>query len=117
MARFWLIKTNWSAITVLTEELMKNYLYYFEFFCGDYEDYFFKQVQAIDERDAIIQIVSYFMNCEDEKAEKHLSKQLGRKWTVEKFWRKSDLKFHHEDWFAAYTLISLQEIDFDLQRL
>lgn len=57
------------------------------------------------------------MNCEDVKAEKYLTNELGRKWTVEKFWRKSDRKFHHEDWFAAYTLISLEEIDFDLQRL
>lgn len=95
----------------------KNYLYYFEFFCGTYENSFYKQLTAENERDAILQVVSYFMDCEPEAAEEYLNKEIGRKWTVEKFWRKSDRRFHHEDWFAAYTLLSLTEIDFDLRNL
>ena len=114
MVRFGLIKINRSAITVLTGELMKNYLYYFEFFCGEYESYFFQQVRAENERDAIIEVVSFFINCEKKKAENYLKENLGGRWSVKKFWEKMDLRFHNEDWFAAYTLISLQEIDFDL---
>jgi len=48
---------------------MKNFLYKFEFTSGFYENYFYQQVQANDEKSAIIEVVSYFKNIETKDAE------------------------------------------------
>ncbi len=91
---------------------MKNYLYRFEFFSGFYESYFYRQVRAKDEKDAIIQIVSYFNNNDEQDAQKYLSEELGADWNAEIFWQKMNLKFSSGT--EGYTLIWIKKIDFDL---
>ncbi len=93
-------------------DVMKNYLYYFEFFSGFYESYFYQQIHAIDERDAVIKIVSIFDNSIEEDTKRCLDEKLGDDWTVEKFWDEMDLKFVNDS--EGYTLIWIKEIDFDL---
>ena len=91
---------------------MKNYLYLFEFFSGFYESYFYQQVHAIDERDAVIKIVSIFNNADEDDTKRNLDDELGDDWTVEKFWNEMDLKFSSDS--EGYTLNWIKEIDFDL---
>ncbi|HEX8195548.1 MAG TPA: hypothetical protein VF571_04995 [Pyrinomonadaceae bacterium] len=94
---------------------MKNYLYHFEFFSGFYESYFYQQVKAKNEKDAIIQIVGYFKNITEEDVEKFLNKELQNKWTTKTFWDKIDLRFSNDS--EGYTLIWIKEIDFDLNNV
>jgi len=91
---------------------MKNYLYHFEFFSGFYESYFYQQINAIDDRDAIKKVVSIFLNSTEDNAEKFITEDLNENWTVEKFWNEMDLKFSSGD--EGYTLIWIKEVDFDL---
>lgn len=94
---------------------MKNYLYHFEFFSGFYESYFYQQVRAKDEKDAIIQIISFFKNITEEDAEELLTDELGKKWTVKKFWDEMDLDFSNDT--EGYKLTWIKEIDFDLDNI
>jgi len=96
---------------------MKNYVYKFEFISGFYEDIFYKQLRAGNEKEAILRIVSFFKNCSDEDAFKYLRKSLGFNWTVERFWRDMDLQFSSNEETEAYTLIWIKEVDFDLDYL
>lgn len=91
---------------------MKNYLYHFEFFSGFYESYFYQQIKAVDDKNAIIQILSFFKNITEEDVEKFLRKELGRNWTIEKFWAEMDTRFFNGE--EGYTLNWIKEIDFDL---
>lgn len=105
--------------------------------CGLFQDYFFKSLNAIDERKAIIEMVSYFRD-EDELTTKNyiadfISEQKSLEleledddetlikkedWTVEDFWKyESDMEFQHSDDYATFKLISLKEVDFDINRL
>ncbi len=95
---------------------MKNYLYKFEFISGFYENYFYQQVKEVNEKKAIIEIVSYFLNTSNDEANKYIGSELGLKWTVEKFWRNMDLKFFSKEGTECYNLISFREINFDLDR-
>lgn len=94
---------------------MKNYLYHFEFFSGFYESYFYQQIQAKNEKDAIIQIICFFKNITEEDAQKLLREELGKKWTVEKFWKNMDSRFFNGE--EGYTLSWIKEIDFDLDKI
>jgi hypothetical protein len=91
---------------------MKNYLYYFEFFSGFYESYFYQQIEAKDERNAIIQVVSFFKNITEEDAQILLIEALEKDWTTEKFWNEMDLRFFNGE--EGYTLNWIKEIDFNL---
>lgn len=92
--------------------VMKNYLYHFEFFSGFYESYFYQQIQATDEKDAVIKIVSIFDNAAEEETKRYLDERLDDDWTVKKFWDEVDLKFSSNS--EGHTLIWVKEIDFDL---
>lgn len=94
---------------------MKNYLYYFEFFSGFYESNFYKQIQAKDEKSAIIEIVSSFTNTTEEEAEALLIDELENGWTTEKFWNNMDLRFFNGE--EGYTLNWIKEIDFNLDSI
>ena len=94
---------------------MKNYLYHFEFFSGFYESYFYQQVKAKNERDAIVQIVGYFKNITEEDTQKLLDGELKRNWTVENFWNDMDLRFFNGE--EGYSLAWIKEIDFDLNNV
>ncbi len=91
---------------------MKNYLYRFEFFSGFYESYFYQQIQAVDEREAIIKIVSIFNNTDEEVTKRYLDESLESDWSIEKFWDEMDLKFF--DGTEGHTLHWIREIDFNL---
>ena len=54
---------------------MKTYVYYFEFFSGFFESYFYKDVRADDEMDAITQVVSRCLNVAEEEAVAHLKNE------------------------------------------
>lgn len=94
---------------------MKNYLYQFEFFSGLYESYFYQQVQAKPERDAIVQVVSFFKNITEDDAKELLKEEIGDEWTTEKFWNDMDLRFFNGE--EGYTLAWIKEIDFDLNNV
>ncbi|TAF64406.1 MAG: hypothetical protein EAZ55_11245 [Cytophagales bacterium] len=96
---------------------MKNYVYKFDFFSGFYKDTLYKQIKAKDEKQAILQIVSFFNNCDEKNTSQYLNKELGSNWTPEKFWSDMDLKFASDEGTEAYTLIWVQETEFDLDRL
>lgn len=96
---------------------MKNYLYHFEFFSGEYSSYFYKQLMAKDERKALIEIISSFTNKEEEKVLQSIIDELGENWSIDEFWEKMDTRFHPDDYHVAYTLLNLTEIDFDLDRI
>ncbi len=96
---------------------MKNYLYKFEFISGEYENYFYQQVNAENEKEAIIEIVSRFRNTSIHKANRYIGKSLGLNWTTEKFWSEMDKKIFSVDEMEGYDLLSLKEIDFDLERV
>lgn len=95
---------------------MKNYLYCFEFFSGFYESYFYQQIKAKDERDAIINIVSIFNNTIEQDALDYINQSLeDENWTVEKFWSEMDMQFSSDT--EGYTLSWIKEIDFDLDKV
>lgn len=94
---------------------MKNYLYKFELVTGLYERMFFQQIDAKDDRDAVIQIVGYFKGLYSEETLKFLNGELGENWTVEKFWNDIDTRFFNEEETEGYSLIWIKEIDFDLE--
>jgi hypothetical protein len=96
---------------------MKNFLYKFEFKSGDYENYFYQQVEAKNEKEAIVEIVSYFLNTANHKANRFIGKSLGLNWSVEKFWEKMDTRFFSDSGMEAYELITLKEIIFDLDKI
>lgn len=96
---------------------MKNYLYKFEFISGFYENYFFQQVNAENEKESIIEIVSRFRNTSNHKANRFIGRSLGLNWTIEKFWKEMDLSFLSENGMEGYKLITVKEIDFDLDRI
>jgi hypothetical protein len=96
---------------------MKNYIYKVELFSGFYESYFYRQVNAKSEKQAIIQVVSFCTDFDEERAKEYISNELGRKWTVEKFWKEHDLKFQNNDETVGYNLIWLKEFAFDLDTL
>lgn len=97
--------------------VMKNYLYKIEFRSGEYENYFYQQVKAKSEKEAIIEIVSYFHNTTNHKANRFIGKSLGLNWSVEKFWGKMDARFFSEGDMEAFELMSVNEINFDLDRI
>ncbi len=89
---------------------MKNFLYKFEFFSGFYESYFYRNIKAKTEKDAIIQIVSFFKEIEENKAIEFLENDLGKFWRVKKFWKKLDMRFNNADETVGYSLIWLKEL-------
>lgn len=91
---------------------LKKFLYYFEFISGFYESYFYQQVKALNEKEAIIKIVSFFMNYDENKTLGFLTESLGIHWTVNKFWDKMDLDF--DNGMEKYKLIWIKIIKFDL---
>ena len=91
---------------------MKTYLYSFTFYSGFYGDLFYKQTIALNHFDVIIELVTYFMDYEEEKSKQYLNDNLGENWTIEDFWRKMDLRFFNGS--EGYTLHWIKEIDFDL---
>lgn len=96
---------------------MKNYLYKFEFISGEYENCFYQQVEAKNEKDAITEIVSFFRNTSIHKANRYIGRSLGLNWTIEKFWSEMDKKIFSTDEMEGYKLLSVKEIDFDLDRV
>ena len=96
---------------------MKNYLYKFEFISGEYENYFFQQVKAKNEKEAIIEIVSFFRNTTNHKANRFIGNHIGMNWTVDKFWTEMDKKIFSVDEMEGYHLLSVTEINFDLDRV
>ncbi len=64
---------------------MKNYLYKFVFRSGMFENYFYKQILAENEKTAIITILSHFKNISLHQANLFIGKHLGLDWSVEKF--------------------------------
>lgn len=94
---------------------MKNYLYYFKFFSGEYSQQFFQQINAESERDAIIEIVSFFKEKDEDEIKNYLDEELGKQWSIEDFWNKIDTRFHPDDYYVGYTLIDVKEINFDLR--
>ncbi|MBP7283450.1 MAG: hypothetical protein KBA66_17835 [Leptospiraceae bacterium] len=96
---------------------MKNYLYKFEFISGEYENYFYQQVEAKNEKEAIIEIVSFFRNTTNHKANRFIGNHIGMNWTVDKFWTEMDKKIFSVDEMEGYNLITVKEINFDLDEL
>lgn len=99
-------------MVLLDNDRMKNYLYHFEFFSGFYESYFYKQHRAKNEKEAIIEIVSYFNNSDLDETQNYLNENLGKNWTTEIFWSEMDMQFNDD--VEGYTLHWIKEIDFDL---
>jgi hypothetical protein len=93
---------------------MKNYLYKFELITGLYEAEFFQQINAEDEKDAIVQLVGYFKGLDGEETLEFLNGELGENWTIEKFWKRIDTRFFNRDETEGYNLIWIKEIGFDL---
>lgn len=92
---------------------MKNYLFYFEFFSGLFESYFYKDIRADDEKDAITQVVSYCLNIQEEEAVEHLENELGEDWSTTDFWEKANTQFDNGS--EAYSLIWIEEFDINSQ--
>lgn len=92
---------------------LKNYLYRFEFFSGFYESYFYRQERAESEKQAIIQIVGFFMNLDEAETTNYLNEELGKNWTIKKFWDKKDLRFFNGS--EGYSLHWIKKVDFNLQ--
>lgn len=96
---------------------MKNYLYKFEFRSGEYENYFYQQVKAKNEKEAIIEIISYFHNTTNHKANRFIGRSLGLNWRPEKFWEKVDTRFYSKGDMEAFELMFIKEVNFDLDRV
>lgn len=93
---------------------LRVFIYKFEFFSGFFESCFYKQVKAKDEPDAIIQIVSFFTDKEENETKEQFEKVLGKNWKVNDFWEKYDLRFQNKDETVGYNLIWINEVNFDL---
>jgi hypothetical protein len=118
---------------------VKNYLLHFRITCGLFQDYFFKSLNAIDERKAIIEMVSYFRDEDELTAKNYIADFIVEQksleleleddyenaipikkedWTIEDFWKyESDMEFQYSDFYAAFELISFKEVAFDINRL
>ncbi len=96
---------------------MKNYIYKIEQFSGFYESYFYKQVKAKSEKDAIVQVVSFCNDIDEEGANNYLDKTLGKRWSVTNFWKEHDLKFQNNDETVGYNLIWIKKSPFDLDAI
>lgn len=94
---------------------MKSYVYYFEFFSGFFESYFYQEIRADDDKDAITQVVSRCMNVPEEDALDHLDSELGRNWTTNQFWEKANTQFDNGS--EAYSLIWIKELNLNLQNV
>lgn len=92
---------------------MKSYLYYFEFFSGFFESYFYKEVHADNDHDAITQVISYCLNISEEAAAERLENELGKTWTPSNFWEKASTQFDNGS--EGYNLIWIKELDLNLQ--
>jgi len=95
---------------------MRNFLYKFEFTSGFYENYFYQQIKANDEKKALVEIVSNFKNMETDATMKLLNEFLGEEWTVKDFWGKMDKTFFSQAYQESFYLIDLREINFDLDK-
>lgn len=95
---------------------MKYFLFKFEFFSGFYESVFLKQICAENEKEALVRIISFFNETDEENSEKFISETLGKNWTTAKFWKKMYMKFMSSDDTVGYELIGMKEIDLDLDR-
>jgi hypothetical protein len=93
---------------------MKYYLCKFEFISGLYGSVFLKQFYAQSEKEALIQVVSFFTDSEEKDVENDLRKKLGKNWSIMKFWRKMDMQFLNSDESAGYELMWVKEIKYDL---
>jgi len=104
---------------------MKNFLYKFEFTSGFYENFFYQQIKAKDEKSALIEVISNFKNIETSEAEILIQKRLTNddenfrnfEWTIEEFWEKTDRKFFSQGDQECFYLLDLKEINFDLDKL
>ena len=96
---------------------MHNYLYKIEFFSGYFESYFYNQIIAKSEKDAIIQLVSEFTGKDEDNTINFIGKNLGKRWTVQQFWNDMNKRFSSADECEGYTLIWIKKIDFDLDTI
>jgi hypothetical protein len=109
---------------------MKNYLYKFELLSGFYENIFYKEIKATDEKDAIIQILAGFKDWDIDSTKEYLDnyfKELltederndtvKNNWSLVDFWEKFDRKIFSENCHEAYLLMDVKEIDFELSKL
>ncbi|MBL7961607.1 hypothetical protein JNL27_15340 [bacterium] len=94
---------------------MKHFLYKFDFVSGLYGSVFLKQVDGLNEKDALVQIVSFFTDLDEKSVGRLLRKKLGKNWSVKKFWSKMDMDFLNSDESAGYQLMWLKEIKQDLE--
>jgi hypothetical protein len=94
---------------------MKNYVYYFEFSSGFYESHFYREVTAKDERDAILQVVSYFLNSDESSADQYITGAIGPGWSVSRFWNSIDRWFFNGT--EGYSLVWIKEADLELSRI
>ncbi len=94
---------------------MKNYLYKFAFRSGEYENYFYQQVKAKNEKEAIVEIVSYFHDSTNHKANRFIGRRCGFNWTPENFWEKVEMKFFSNRDMEAFELKFVKEVNFDLE--
>jgi hypothetical protein len=95
--------------------MMKNYIAYFEFVSGLYESYFFRDFLAENDKDAINQMVSYFLGVAEADAAAYIEKELGIEWSLDDFSTKMDTTFFSDSETEAYKFIWLKRVDFDLQ--
>jgi hypothetical protein len=94
---------------------MGKFLYKMEVRHGLYEQIYFQQLLAVNERDAILQIVSSCKNYSIEKTLRFLDTMLGERWNAETFWRNADTSFLPDDESIAHTLLWIKGVDFDLE--
>ncbi len=93
----------------------KVFLVKFEFFSGFFEDIFYQQIYVPTEKDAILYIVSYFINTDDAGALKNIEESLGKRWSVKKFWEQMDMNFFNGT--EGFRLLYIKKIDCDLDEL
>ncbi|HMV78838.1 MAG TPA: hypothetical protein PL048_18475 [Leptospiraceae bacterium] len=94
--------------------MIKNYLCKFNFNSRFFETHFYRQIRAMDEKEALIDIVSFFLNAPVLNAIQFLDKNLGFGWTPENFWNEMELTFHSDDESESYRLLYVKELGFDL---
>ncbi|MBL7995504.1 hypothetical protein JNM05_09030 [bacterium] len=93
---------------------MKYFLCKFEFISGLYESVFLKQFYAQSEKEAIVQVVSFFTDSDEKDINRSLQRKLGKNWSITKFWSKMDMEFYNSDQTAGYKLMWIKEIKYDL---
>jgi len=101
---------------------MKNFLYQFEFFSGLFEDIFYRQINAKDEREAIIGIVAYFKDMPIYEVNEYIANIIAKKqdketiasnnWSVQNFYDYVEWKFFNCT--EGYNLRWIKEINMDL---